>query len=211
MKTVLCYGDSNTYGYEPLSGTRYPKEQRWTTILQNKLGAEYEVVPEGLNGRTTAYDRPDYVWKNGFPYLAPCLATNKPLDYVIFMLGTNDCNADLHLSENDIARGMERLIEEVENVIPDMQDYLPKMILIAPAAIRDGWESSPFAEQLNEDSIRKSHAIAPLYKAIAEKHGCLFLDVSETLEVSPYDCEHLTVNSHAKLAELLAEMILAAN
>ena len=159
MKTVLCYGDSNTYGYEPLSGTRYPKEQRWTTILQNRLGAEYEVVPEGLNGRTTAYDRPDFVWKNGFPYLAPCLGTNKPLDYVIFMLGTNDCNADLNLSE--------------------------------------------------DDSIRKSHAIAPLYKAVAEKHGCLYLDASEILEVSEFDCEHLTVNGHAKLAGLLAEMILA--
>lgn len=208
MKTVLCYGDSNTFGYEPLSGTRYPKEKRWTTILQKRLGEEFEVIPEGLNGRTTAYDRPDNVWKNGFPYLAPCIASNKPVDYIVFMLGTNDCNADLNLTPEDIAAGMERLIINVEEENPDMQDYLPKMIIVAPAAIREGWETSPFADQLDENSVLKSHAIAPLYKAVAEKHGCMFLDCTDELEVSSFDCEHLTEKGHARLAELLAELIL---
>ena len=207
MKTVLCYGDSNTFGYEPLSGTRYPKELRWTTILQKELGAAYEVVSEGLNGRTTAYDRIECAWKNGFPYLAPCIGSNKPVDYIIFMLGTNDCNADLHLSEYDIAKGMERLIEEVESVTPEMQDYPPKMIIVVPAAILDDYYSSPFADQLDDDSIRKSHAIAPLYKEVADRHGCLYLDCSDKLEVSTFDSEHLTANGHAKLAALLAKLI----
>lgn len=208
MKTVLCYGDSNTFGYEPLTGTRYPKEARWTTILQKKLGEKFEVAVEGLNGRTTAYDRPDNAWKNGFPYLAPCIASNKPVDYIIFMLGTNDCNSDLGLSIEDIAEGMERLIEEVEKEVPDMQEYMPQMIVVVPAAIRDGWESSPFAYQLNEESVKKSRSLAPLYKELADRHGCLFLDCTNELEVSSFDCEHLTANGHARLAELLAKMIL---
>ena len=208
MKTVLCYGDSNTFGYEPLSGTRYPKEQRWTTILQKNLGSDYEVVPEGLNGRTTAYNRIECAWKNGFPYLAPCMGSNKPVDYIIFMLGTNDCNADLHLSPSDIAAGMERLVEEVEAQIPEMQEFVPKMIIVAPAAILDDYHNSPFADQLDDESIKKSHAIAPLYKEVAERHGCMFLDCTDELEVSTFDSEHLTANGHAKLAELLTDMIL---
>ena len=207
MKTVLCYGDSNTYGYDPHNGLRYPKEIRWTTILQNILGNEYEIVVEGLNGRTTAYDRPDGAFKNGLSYLTACLGSNKPLDYIIFMLGTNDCNSDLYLSSKDIAKGMERLIKTTLTETKWMQDYRPEIIIVAPAAIGKGYKSSPFAYQLNDESIIKSHEIGPLYKQLADKYNCLFLDCTDILEVSIIDSEHLTEASHSKLAELLAQLI----
>lgn len=207
MKTVLCYGDSNTYGYDPRNGLRYQKAIRWTTILQNLLGDEYEVVVEGLNGRTTAYDRPDGAFKNGLSYLTACLGSNKPLDYIIFMLGTNDCNADLNLSSKDIANGMEKLIETALSETEWMQDNRPDIIIVVPAAIGDNYQTSPFAYQLNDDSIRKSHEIGPLYKEIAQKHNCKFLDCTNILEVSSIDSEHLTENGHSKLAELLAQLI----
>ena len=111
--SVLCYGDSNTYGYDPHTGGRYPYDKRWTTLLGNLLGSRYEVIPEGLNGRTTAYDRPGAAWKNGERSLIACLGTHKPVDYVIIMLGTNDCNADLGLSAGDIADGRETLVRIV--------------------------------------------------------------------------------------------------
>lgn len=207
MKTVLCYGDSNTYGYDPRNGLRYQKAIRWTTILQNLLGDEYEVVVEGLNGRTTAYDRPDGTFKNGLSYLTACLGSNKPLDYIIFMLGTNDCNADLNLSSKDIANGMEKLIETTLSETEWMQDNRPDIIIVVPAAIGDNYQTSPFAYQLNDDSIRKSHEIGPLYKEIAQKHNCKFLDCTNILEISSIDSEHLTENGHSKLAELLAQLI----
>ena len=58
MKTILCYGDSNTWGYEPATKERYSRAERWTGILQRELGADYYVVEEGLNGRTTVWDDP---------------------------------------------------------------------------------------------------------------------------------------------------------
>jgi lysophospholipase L1-like esterase len=58
MKTVLCYGDSNTWGYNPSTEDRYPLAERWVSVLALALGPEYLVIPEGLNGRTTVWPDP---------------------------------------------------------------------------------------------------------------------------------------------------------
>lgn len=206
MRTVLCYGDSNTYGYDPSNGLRYPKQVRWTTILQDLLGQDYEVIAEGLNGRTTAYDRADGYWKNGLSSLLAILGSHKPIDYLIFMLGTNDCNADLNLTSKDIADGMEKLIVSSLQGLNDIQEHEPKIIVVVPAAIGDDYQHSPFAYQLNIDSVKKSHEIVDLYKKLSDKYNCLFLDASD-LEVSKIDSEHLTIDSHNKLANMLFEII----
>ena len=207
MKTVLCYGDSNTYGYNPENGLRYPKEIRWTTILQDLLGGGYEVIVEGLNGRTTAYDRADGAFKNGLTPLTAILGSHKPLDYIIFMLGTNDCNKDLDLSSNDIKDGMEKLIKETIYDMSFMQDYMPIIIIVVPARIKDEYKISPFQDQLNEESVNKSKALASLYKELAYKYNLEYLDGTDILEVSSIDSEHLTVKGHNKLAHLLKEII----
>lgn len=205
--TILCYGDSNTYGYDPRNGERYSETERWPCLLAGKLGDGYKVIEEGLNGRTTAYDRPDGFWKNGLSYLTPCLGSHKPVDILIFMLGTNDCNADLGLSEYDIADGMERLISTAETMTAELQGFVPKMLVVAPAAIRPELEGTPFAYQLDGESIRKSHDIAPLYQKLAEKHHCFFLDATDKVDVTRIDCEHLTTEGHSQLAELIREIV----
>ncbi|MBC7238193.1 MAG: hypothetical protein H5T69_20305, partial [Chloroflexi bacterium] len=58
MYEILCFGDSNTWGYSPHSKTRYPEEIRWPCVLQRELGEGYHVIAEGLNGRTTVWDDP---------------------------------------------------------------------------------------------------------------------------------------------------------
>ena len=204
--TVLCYGDSNTYGYDPFTGGRYPYDKRWTTILAGMLGSRYEVIPEGLNGRTTAYDRPGAAWKNGASSFTACLGTHKPVDYVIIMLGTNDCNSELGLTAIDIAYGMEKLVSMVEEETPALQGYVPEIIVAAPAAILADYEKSPFADKLTSESVQNSRDIGPLYKNIAEKHGVRFADATSGIEVSP-DCEHLTEEGHRQVAELFAEVI----
>lgn len=89
---ILCYGDSNTWGY--ISGTdhqRYGNNERWTKILTSLLGDKFEIIEEGLNSRTlTSNDtRPGKEGKNGYEYLLPCLDTHDPIDLVVLMLGTN--------------------------------------------------------------------------------------------------------------------------
>ena len=90
MKTIVCYGDSNTYGYNPENGFRYEYEERWTTILQKELKDSAIVIPEGLNGRTTSFEDELRPGRNGATYLDPCLHSHGPIDLVVLMLGTND-------------------------------------------------------------------------------------------------------------------------
>ena len=201
--SVLCYGDSNTYGYDPGTGGRYPYEKRWTSLLGEALGDRYEVISEGPNGRTTAYDRPGAAWKNGAAGFVACLGTHKPVDILIIMLGTNDCNEELGLSAEDIASGMETLVNLAETEAPGLQGYVPQIVVTAPAPIRKDYEDSPFAGELSPDSVRRSEALAPLYEKIAERHGCLFVNAGESVEVSPDDCEHLTEKGHRQLVRLI--------
>lgn len=204
--SVLCYGDSNTYGFDPRTGGRYPYECRWTTILGELLGDRYEVIAEGLNGRTTAYDRPGEAWKNGSSSFIACLGTHKPVEYLVIMLGTNDCNAALGLSAEQIAEGMETLVRMAEDEAPGLQGYIPEIIVTAPAPIRKDYAESPFAEKLDPESVKKSRKTGPLYKEIAERHMLRFADAAEGIEVSD-DCEHLTEKGHRQLAELLCSVI----
>lgn len=203
MKTLLCYGDSNTYGYDPQTGGRYERAKRWTTVLAEKLGPDYEVVTEGLNGRTTAYDREDVAWKNGLPYLAPCIASNKPVDIISIMLGTNDCNKCLNLSLDDISAGMEKLIKTVIDECPEIQGFIPEIIIVAPAPILEDTTSSPFADDLDESAVKKSKGIAEAYRLLAEKYGCRFINCSGKVEVSTIDSEHLSEKGHQQIADLI--------
>ncbi len=105
MKTILCYGDSNTHGFNPATQGRFSLSERWTGVLMRELGSDYHVIEEGLGGRTTVWDDPIMESRNGRDYLLPCLWSHKPLDLVIIMLGTNDLKDRFSLTPFDIAAG----------------------------------------------------------------------------------------------------------
>ena len=203
--SVMCYGDSNTYGYDPHNGSRYPHDKRWTTFLGYMLGGRYEVIPAGLNGRTTAYDRPGAPWKNGLSSFAACIGMNKPLDYIVIMLGTNDCIEGMDLSAEEVAKGMESLVETAEEVCPGIQGYMPKIIVTAPPAMNEDCKDSPFAHDISAEAAKKSRDIAGLYREIAERHGCLFADANG-VELS-HDCMHISDNGQGQMAELIYNVI----
>ena len=139
--------------------------------------------------------------------MQPCIGTHKPVDEIIIMLGTNDCNSDLHLSAEDIARGLEKLIKIVKDETEEMQGFVPEILIVVPAAIKSNYMNSPFVYQLDADSVKKSHDIAPLYKALAAEYGCKYLDASESAEVSDIDSEHLTIEGHKTLAQMIAQAL----
>ena len=66
IKTVLCYGDSNTWGYMPETDGRFPWEVRWPGILQRRLGESYRVIENGICGRTTQFDSFREKFVNGY-------------------------------------------------------------------------------------------------------------------------------------------------
>ncbi len=90
IKTILCYGDSNTWGYIPATAGRYPPDVRWPGVMRKLLGEKYNVIEEGLNGRTTVWEDPYKPGRNGLELLIPILDSHNPIDLVVVMLGTND-------------------------------------------------------------------------------------------------------------------------
>ena len=205
MKRILCFGDSNTWGY--IAGTnpiqRYDHKTRWTGVLREGLGEAYEVIEEGLNGRTTVWDDPIEGHKNGEKYLVPCLSSQSPLDLVIIMLGTNDTKCRFSLSAFDIAAGMEKLIGIIKSSASGRDSQAPKILLMCPAPVKN---ITTFAEML-EGAEEKSAKMGAHYAAVAQRQGCDFLDIGTIVEPSPVDGIHLDANSHRILGEHLVSMV----
>ena len=113
-KRVLCFGDSNTWGYNGEDGSRFEEDVRWTGILQQLLGDEYTVIEEGHNGRTTVWDDPIENRLAGLTYLWPCMESQSPFDLIIIMLGTNDTKTYFSRTPQNIADGAARLVRTAQ-------------------------------------------------------------------------------------------------
>ncbi len=205
--TVLCYGDSNTYGYNPMNGMRYPEDVRWTGRLQKLLGEDYRVIEEGCNGRTTVFDDPVEGWKNGLNYLRPCLNTHKPIDFVILMLGTNDLKETFHATAEDIADGAGTLVHVIQEFTQVKQGYVPKIILVSPPEIGEGIRKSDFSGAFYESAIDRSREFPKWYRRTAEKYGGIFFDAARYIKPSAEDSVHLSPEAHKELAEQLYQVL----
>ena len=208
MKTVLCYGDSNTYGYNPENGLRYGEDERWTGILKSLLGPEYNVIEEGCNGRTTIYDDPLEGWKNGKDYLKPCLNSHKPIDIIILMLGSNDLKNYFGASSRDIANGVGILADIIKDFTLLKQGFIPEIILVSPPLIGPDIKNSPFNDAFDDTAISRSKEFKAEYSRVAEEKGCIFFDAAPYAIPSPLDSLHLTKQSHKALAEALRKKII---
>jgi len=203
MKTVLCYGDSNTWGYDPVTQERYPGERRWVGVLSQELGDGYQVIAEGLNGRTTVWDDPIEGYKNGKEYLIPCLESHRPLDLVVIMLGTNDLKTRFSVSAEDIALGAGVLVDIVHKSAAGPENGAPQVLLMAPPPVAKLTESA----ELFEGAEIKSRRFSEHYRRVAEEHGCAFIDTSEVVVSSDVDGIHLDLSEHRKLGQAVAAQI----
>jgi len=203
MKTILCYGDSNTWGYNPSTKDRYDRDERWPGVLRNELGGEYLVIEEGLNGRTTVWDDPIEGYKSGKEYLIPCLETHKPIDLVIIMLGTNDLKKRFSLSAFDIAEGAGVLVRIVQKSETGPDDKAPEVLLLAPPSVA---RLTEFADMF-EDSEDKSKKFSQQYRRVAEELRCELLDTVGVIVSSDIDGIHFEVEEHEKLGKAVAARV----
>ncbi len=195
-KTVLCYGDSITWGYNPYNQNRMTINERWTGILKNRLGDDYSVIEEGLNGRTTVWDDPlSGVYKNGLNYLIPCLDSHRPIDLCILLLGTNDLKRRFSLPSTEIARGITVLVEVIQKSQTGVEGSAPKILLLAPPLVK---HIKSTADEFR-NSYNKSIKLPDYYKKIALKYGCEFLDTSKIIVASQIDGVHPDICEHQKL------------
>jgi lysophospholipase L1-like esterase len=203
MYTILCYGDSNTWGFDPESKRRLGHSVRWTGVLQLQLADGYGVIDEGLNGRTTVWSDPLAEYRNGKLLITPILETHKPLDLVILMLGTNDCKRQFAASAYDIARGIAVLIGIIRKSGTGPNDGVPEVLLVCPPPIG---KLSEFAETF-EGAEEKSRKLAAYYRGVSIEHGCHFFDAGGVVSTSDIDGVHLDPAEHSKLGAALADQV----
>ena len=203
MKTVLCYGDSNTWGYDPATRTRYRSHVRWTGVLATRLGADYRVVEEGLNGRTTRWDDPIETGRNGLTYLRPCIESHQPLDVIVIMLGTNDLKSRFDLSASDIAQSAADLAEMAWRWAHAPDGSHVSVLLVAPPATSTLTEF----DQMFDGAHEKSRQFSRYYRLAAGRRHLPFFDAGAVIVSSQKDGIHFDPEEHRKLGEALADEV----
>ena len=209
MKRILCYGDSNTWGYVPQTGERYDCRTRWTGILQEEM-QDVQIIEEGMSGRTTVWNDPIDGYMSGKEYLYPCLKSHSPIDAVVLALGINDTKTRFSLTPFDIAAGVSSLIEIIRGFQTITQKEPPQILLVRPAPLTENVLTSSFHYAFNEESIRVSRLTLEPFRQTAAQFGCELLDAEECSEAGR-DGLHYTAEGHklfARAAEAKLEEML---
>lgn len=206
MLHILCYGDSNTWGYSPLTpinhpvGIRLAEADRWPGRLQQLYGSRARVIAEGLNGRTTVWDDPVEPGRNGAAFLEVCLRSHAPLDAVALMLGTNDVKPRLAGTAWSSSQGLSLLARMVLQSRSGPGGKPPRLLLISPVVIPPEIERLPFADEFGGALAHtESLKLADYNRAVAAAAGCGFLDAAQCA-VAAADGIHLDAENHHKLA-----------
>lgn len=213
MKRILCFGDSNTWGYVPATaGERYGWETRWPGVLQQELGSEYKVIEEALNGRTTVWDDPMSPGRNGSKHLPTVLETHTPIDLVIIALGVNDLKHHFHLNAIDIALGVATLAEIVAQSHAGRLEASgirrsPDILLVAPAPPVES--PNPFGHKF-DGAPERSVGIGKAIAEVAVELGCATLDASQFVTIPDTDGIHLDEKGHSALGVAVGKSVLNA-
>ena len=211
MTHLLCFGDSNTWGFDPTSITeifprRHPAQVRWTGVLAAELGSGFRVIEEGQNGRTTVHDDPLNVARNGREYLPACLESHKPLDIVVMMLGTNDLKSYYNLPPGEIANGAGILARMILGSTAGPGNRAPRLLLLCPPQVGD-LSHLPDLQAKIPDGIARGRRFPRYYQALATALGCDYLDSQSLITTSPVDGIHLEAEAHAILGRAMAAKI----
>ena len=204
MKKILCYGDSNTFGFIPENCKRYDKDSRWSGILSEILKENYQVIEEGMNNRTGFFKNPEGLKQSGGEYLSVFLQNHRNLDICIISLGTNDAQFFYNLDENSTKNGLQNLIDSVREA-----NIKTNIIIVPPVKITENILHSGFSMMFNRESIDKINKVFPIFEQIAKENNCLYFDFNQIASPAQKDGLHYTKESHTIIANKLAEFILA--
>jgi len=199
MKKIICYGDSNTFGFNPQDGSRYGEEDCWPSALQKKLGTEYEVINEGMFDRTGFVDNPNGFLFSGPKYFPHLIKATDKLDYLILWIGTNDLMFQYDITLATIEKGLKDLITLAQSKIRNI-------IIIPPVILSENILKGYFKCKFDETSIVKSKEAGRIYQKLAKIYNCKYFDVNEVVKPSHFDGLHYDKNSHKIIADKLAQL-----
>lgn len=200
---ILCFGDSNTFGYIPGGAGRYNKRTRWPGLLKKALGESCQVIEEGVCGRTTAFEDKTCPGRCGLDDIRMDMELYHPVDMLIIMLGTNDCKTQFGASAAEIAEGLEQVLDRARASAAEPF----RTLVIAPACLKEAVANGDFGSEFDLNSVETSKELAAEFEKTAGKYDCLFLDASKVTKVSDVDGVHLNEEGHRALAYAAAELI----
>jgi len=211
MKNILCFGDSNTWGFIPESITesyprRHPHDVRWTGVLARELGEGFRVIEEGQNGRTTVHDDPFALVRNAKSILPAILESHKPLDLVVLILGTNDLKNVFGVSPSEIAVGAKIISQTILTSDAGLGAKAPRLLLMCPPTIGQ-LSHLPDLEAKLTNAHARSQQLPKHYEAVAAALGCAYLNTQEIVTPSPVDGIHLDAAAHQTLGLAIAAKI----
>lgn len=206
MKTILCYGDSNTWGQNSEAEGRYPFDVRWTGLISERLSDSFRVIEEGLCGRTTAYELPLEEYRNGWTTLPMVLSAADPIDLIILMLGTNDRRVSMRVSPQESAIAMEKYIRMIRTPQHWFGHRTPEILLVAPPKISPAVLETEVDFYYDEHSICESDELSYWYERIAKQYGCYFLNAALYGETGT-DGVHMSATGHKMLADAMVKKI----
>ncbi len=203
-KRIVCYGDSNTWGYNAETGLRFPDDIRWTQRLAERLGPDYQICEEGLSGRTSVFTDPLFEGLSGLAHLAPILGSHNPTDLLIVMLGTNDCKQRFNATGQNIADGIRRLVQKAQSLA--VWRNVPQVLIVAPILIGQEIYTVP---RINEDMgagcAEKSWQLPALLQATATECNCAYLDANAVVTANTVDYMHFDRASCSRFSDYLAD------
>ena len=206
-RTILCYGDSNTHGTMPMPDLgamgRFGRNVRWTGQLAALL-PDWQVIEEGLPGRTTVHDDPiEGAHRNGLTVLPAILESHRPIDVVILMLGTNDLKQRFSVNALDIALSLEKLVLAIRGSGCGPDGAAPGVILVAPPPILEVQDLGV----MFAGGQAKSHDLGPRLAALARALEVPFVDAGALIGVSEIDGIHYDEPAMAALAQAFAQAV----
>ena len=205
MTDVLCFGDSNTWGYNPKDGSRFPWGVRWTSVLQEQLKDQgVRVIEEGLCGRTTIFEDPLRQGRKGVELFPALLETHGQPEQIILMLGTNDCKTVFSASAEVIGKGIMCLLDQAKQFAPDS-----KILLISPIFLGERVWEEEFDQEFSPESVEVSKKLGDVYEKIAKQYGVDFFRAADYVKCSEDDQEHMDAEGHRVFAGVVAEHISA--
>ena len=203
MTDVLCFGDSNTWGYNPKDGSRFPWGVRWTSVLQEQLKDQgVRVIEEGLCGRTTIFEDPLRQGRKGVELFPAILETHGQPEQIILMLGTNDCKTVFSASAEVIGKGIMCLLDQAKQFAPES-----KILLISPIFLGERVWEEEFDQEFSPESVEVSKKLGDVYEKIAKQYGVDFFRAADYVKCSEDDQEHMDAEGHRVFAGVVAEHI----
>lgn len=207
-KTIVCFGDSNTWGYNAESDVRFDDASRWTSLLDLDLGNSYRVIEEGLPGRTSVCEDPLFEGLNGLSYLYPCLMSHSPIDLVVIMLGTNDTKERFGMTSYNIAQGIVRLALKARASASGIKGKAPEVLVIAPPPIGEKYINTPIGKPMGKHCSEKSMELSEHLATLLKGTDIHFVDSKEHVVMNEIDYMHLDADGHRLMAELVLSHVI---